>query len=260
MTSRDKLIKAYSKTSKHSNYQMLPKSIKNIIADDDVHTRTRYEEERLRYLLGVVDARDKSVLDIGGNTGYFTFELLDEGAKHAVHYEGNKEHSEFVRLAAEATGRQDKIRTINGYFTFDGSYKEYHDIILLFNVLHHVGDDYGDKNLMVEDAKNAIIDHLNSLSTNCTTMVFQLGFNWQGDVSKPLFENGTKKEMVDFVKSAVADTWNIAAIGIAQKVNGDIEYRDINDKNIHRDNSLGEFLNRPIFILQSKRHTNGKDS
>lgn len=253
MTSKEKLIQAYSKASKHSNYQVLPKNIKNIIGDNDVQTHTRFEPERLRYLLKVLDIQNRSVLDIGGNTGYFTFEFLDAGAKEIVHYEGNKEHSEFVRFAAEAIGLQHEIQTLNGYFTFDGRYKEYHDIILLFNVLHHVGDDYGDKDLTVEDARRIIMNQLNSLSLNCETMVFQLGFNWQGDVNKPLFEHGTKKEMIEFVRGGVAGDWEIRSIAIAEKAEGSIEYKEMNDKNIERDDSLGEFLNRPIFILKSKK-------
>lgn len=251
MTYKEKLIKAYSNTSKHSNYQVLPQSIKSIIEDDDVHTRTRYEAERLHYLLSILDIKDKSVLDIGGNTGYFTYELIDRGAKNAVHYEGNKEHSEFVKLAAQATGRQDRVKTIEGYFSFDGSYKDFHDIILLFNVLHHVGDDYGAQDMTVKDAKEIIIAELNSLSSNCKTMVFQLGFNWQGDVNKPLFKSGTKREMIDFVRGGIAYNWNIKYIGIAETVGEKVEYRSLNDHNIERDESLGEFLNRPIFVLES---------
>lgn len=32
----------------------------------------------------------KSVLDIGGNSGFFTFELIEKGAKKIHYYEGNK--------------------------------------------------------------------------------------------------------------------------------------------------------------------------
>lgn len=42
-------------------------------------------------------------------------------------------------------------------------------------------------------------------------------------------------------------------VGIAQRSEGGlIEYIELNDENIKRDDSLGEFLNRPIFVLKSK--------
>lgn len=252
MSTKDELIAYYSNTSKHSNYQILPKRLKSILGDNDVVTRTRSEEERLRYVLEKVDFKDKSVLDIGGNTGFFTFELCDAGALKVNHYEGNKEHSEFVGLAAQALDMSDRVKTTNAYFPFDGSFKDKYDVILLFNVLHHIGDDYGDKDTSVERAKSEIITELNGLKDNADTVVFQMGFNWQGDPKKPLFDKGTKEEVIDFVKTGVVGSYVIQAIGIAQRSeDGSIEYADLNDENIKRDDSLGEFLNRPIFILRS---------
>ena len=76
----------YSNTSKHSNYQVLPSALQAILSAEDVQTKTRSEKERLDYILKNVDVANKTVLDIGGNTGYFTFELLDARAKSINHY------------------------------------------------------------------------------------------------------------------------------------------------------------------------------
>ncbi len=34
--------------------------------------------------------------------------------------------------------------------------------------------------------------------------------------------------------------------------NSVVKYADVNDSNIHRQDELGEFLNRPLFIMKSK--------
>ncbi len=253
MSAKSDLIAYYSNKSKHSNYQILPGRLRTLLGQTDVITRTRHEQERLDYICQKIGFSDKTVLDIGGNTGFFVFELLDAGAKHMTHYEGEKAHSDFVNLAAKALDLSQKVRTINSYFAFDGSYAEQFDVVLLFNVLHHIGDDYGDKNANIEEAKKACILQLNSLAGNTEKLVFQLGFNWQGNVSKGLFAGGTKQEMIDFVRKGIDGYWSIESIGVAVRIDGKVAYKDLNDNNIERDNSLGEFLNRPIFILRSLR-------
>lgn len=252
-TSKEKLIQLYSNTSKHSNYQILPSKIQKILAQDEIKTKTRLEAERLQYILTKVDVRKKKVLDIGANTGFFTFELLDAGAESVHYFEGNREHATFVSLAVEALNMGDKIQITNEYYTFNNYNESRYDIGLLLNVLHHVGDDYGDKSTSIKKAKELIIRQLNDMIQNVDTIIFQLGFNWQGDPTKPLFNHGTKKEMIEFLECGIDDYWRIESIGIAECINGRVVYSDINHSNIERDDSLGEFLNRPIFLLKSKR-------
>ena len=126
-----------------------------------------------------------------------------------------------------------------------------YDLVLLLNVLHHVGDDYGDKELLMGKAKENIIKQLNSLAKIAGTLVFQMGFNWKGNIQQCLFENGTKEEMISFIKEGTKDYWRILKIGIAELKNGTIEYCDLSKENICRWDHLGEFLNRPIFIMES---------
>jgi SAM-dependent methyltransferase len=187
-------------------------------------------------------------LDIGCNTGYFLFELIERGVKFATGYEGGKFHAKFCQEAISLL-EINNARIINEYYNFHE--EEHFDIALLLNVLHHVGDDYGDTGLSMKNAKKAIIEQLNSLSNHADFVVFQLGFNWKGDITKCLFENGTKKEMIDFITNGIKNHYDILSIGIAQKKNGIVYYEDVNEENIKRDDSLGEFLNRPLFILKS---------
>jgi SAM-dependent methyltransferase len=252
-----KLKNMYCKKSKHSNYQVLSKKLKEKIGNVDVNIKNTYEYERLEYILKYLDIKNKKILDIGGNSGFFTLEMIDNGAKNVHYYEGNEIHSEFVRLASKVLSVEDKIEVTNKYFLFnelDNFQKNKYDIALLLNVLHHVGDDYGDSQLSKDKAKKIIIQQINSLATKTKVLVFQLGFNWKGNRNMCLFENGTKKELIDFIMQGSKDNWKIPKIGIAECRNEMIKYCDLNNINISRCDDLGEFLNRPIFIMESLKY------
>ena len=246
---RKELVDLYQASSKHSNYQVLPDILQPEIGKD-VSVRTRYERERLQYILDNLQVEDRTILDIGGNTGYFTFELIGRGA--ALHYcEGNEAHARFVKLAADYLGLSDKLAVDNSYFNFDKIYGDY-DIVLLLNVLHHVGDDFGDKDITLQKARERIIEALVRLSCHTSYLVFQLGYNWKGNRDICLFQEGTKREMIDFVLGGTKGCYEVEKIGIPEMRGGSVSYADLNEKNIARDDSLGEFLNRPLFILKSK--------
>lgn len=246
------LIELYQKTSKHSNYQVLPECLKTCIENCSVTTKSRNEPERLTYILKNLPVAGKSVMDIGGNTGYFTFELADAGAGRVIYVEGNKAHADFVQTAVKYLKKENVIQAINQYFDFEDYPSEKNlDIVLLLNVLHHLGDDYGtgaDK----EAVKKQIIRQLNSIAKITRYCVFQLGFNWKGDRNNCLFEKGTKQEMIDYITGGSGSCWDIVKIGIARREGETILYEDLNTDNIQRDDTLGEFLNRPLFILKSK--------
>ena len=252
MKDTSKLLDLYHQTSKHSNYQIVASNLENYIGNDAIDVTSRYEKERLKYFLENVNVKGKSIVDIGGNTGYFTFELLKAGAAKANYYEGNKVHALFVKEASSILDLQDRLNVHNEYFLFDNSMQENHDVIFLLNVLHHVGDDYGDEKISKEKALETITQSLKNLASKTDTLIFQLGFNWKGDRHLPLFENGTKKEMIDFIVSATKDIFEIIDIGIAEKIDDTIVYKPMSDTNLQRYDELGEFLNRPIFVMKSK--------
>ena len=254
MTEKEKLTALYAQNSKHSNYQILSDRLSSIINREDINVRTRYEKERLNYIKNYVPVKGKNVVDIGGNSGFFSFELIDNGANKVIYYEGNKAHADFVKHASKVLKVEDKIEIHNRYFSFDNELEDGKvDIILLLNVLHHVGDDYGDSLLSMQKAKEEIIKQLNSLAGKTDIIVFQLGFNWKGNPKDCLFEHGTKAELIDFVTNGIRTCWNIQSIGIAEKNNLIVEYKPLNEQNIQRQDAMGEFLNRPLFILKSKK-------
>ncbi|MBJ6119787.1 hypothetical protein JAO76_16385 [Pontibacter sp. BT310] len=253
----DRLKELYSNSSKHSNYQILAEELNKFIDSNDISIKSRFEKERLVYILSNLHPKGKSILDIGGNTGYFTFELLSAGASYIQLYEGNNVHAEFVKEAASILNYNTKLNVCNNYYAFiDESNNRFFDITLLLNVLHHIGDDYGDQNISIDNAKKEIIRSINYLSDKTKFLIFQLGFCWKGNKLKPLFQHGTKKEMIDFIISGTSSNWDIEGIAVAEESNGKIIYQNLNPENISRKETLGEFLNRPLFILKSKN--NGK--
>lgn len=248
----NKLIQLYSKESKHSGYQILSERLSRVLPQEYISIKSKYEKERLHYILGEVDIENKTILDIGGNTGYFTFELIDNGAKRVHYYEGNKSHSEFVDLSSRMLNVDDKIRITSEYFDFENISSARYDIALVLNILHHLGDDFGDASLNLKEAKKGIIRQMNNMANVSEIMIFQMGFNWKGNRYVCLFENGTKEEMIEFIEKGTESYWEILKIGVPEKVDDKIIYMDVNDENIKRRDELGEFLNRPIFIMKSK--------
>ena len=245
---KEKLERLYQMSSKHSGYQIMPDCLCGIIQQNELSIKTRFEKERFDYISSHMDLRQKSVLDIGGNTGYFTFSALEYGARYVDYFEGNVIHADFVKTASIAVGKEKFINIFSEYFDF-GTVGTKYDVCFCLNVLHHLGDDFGNAQDMLE-AKEKMLAAINSLSYCADIMVFQLGYNWKGNRNKCLFDNGTKTELIDFVKQCQSN-WSILSIGIPVKDGNRIVYKELDEENIRRLDELGEFLNRPIFIMQS---------
>jgi hypothetical protein len=215
--------------------------------------KSRYEKERLDFITGRLNFSYKKIIDIGGNTGFFSIELANNYKARIDYYEGNKSHADFVKCATEMLGIEHRIKVQNEYFVFNDSQfkKDRYDICLLLNVSHHIGDDFGDQHLSIDNAKKQMIEDLNYLSDKTQFLVFQMGYCWKGNKDLLLFKEGTKKEMIDFVKQGTKGFWNIEETGIAELQNNEVTYKPVNDHNIKRDDALGEFLNRPLFIMKT---------
>lgn len=248
----EKLKELYEKNTKHSNYQILPKALKNVLEESELNILSRHEAERMQYFTSKIDFKGKRIFDIGANTGFFTFESIDTGATSAVVYEGNTNHSEFIEEAAKIVNYPIQINHI--YYDFEIDNYNQFDVVLLLNIVHHFGDDYGENTIDKPNAKKQMLSCINNLSFNCHTMIFQMGFNWKGNRHDCLFNEGTKKEQIEFIKDGIKSFWEVEQIGVAEKNNEKVVYIDLNENNINRDDSLGEFLNRPIIILKSLRY------
>ena len=184
------------------------------------------------------------------NDNNFVIESITSGAIQVDYIEGNKAHADFVKEASRIL--KTNINVYNEYLSFENELPNLpYDVVLLFNVLHHFGDDYGDKNVSVNNAKLKIIESINYFVNKTDYLVLQLGFCWKGNRETLLFENGTKNEMIDFISKGVKGKWSIESMGIAEEQNNITEYKPVSELNIERIDKLGEFRNRPVFILKS---------
>ena len=247
-----KLVELYQRTSKHSNYQVLPERVIRLLPGDLISVQSRSEKERLDYICSKLDFSGLTLADIGGNTGFFSIEVLNKGAEKVFYYEGNKDHCEFVSCVKKLLDIDSNLEVNNIYIDFQDIKLPAVDCVFLLNVLHHVGDDYGNRNLDRCEVKESILIALKNLSLKTKFLVLQVGFNWKGNCDLPIFENGTKSEVISLINQA-EKYFEVFAIGVAVNKGFGVFYEDLNDKNIQRNDSIGEFLNRPIFILRSKR-------
>lgn len=250
------LTTLYQKTGKHSKYQKLPSRLQAKLNVEAQTALEHYEQERLQFISKHLDVEGKRLLDVGGNTGYFSFELLDRGARQVDFYEGKEAHCEFVKIVSKVLDVEDRINIYPQYLQFEEDLERIDtDVMLLLNVLHHIGDDFGDDQLTVKESRNKIAEVLRNLSFGVKTLVFQIGYCWHGNRNTVLFEQGTKEEVINFVKNATESYWDIEQVGIAWPTAAGIEYQSPNPVNLERRNDLREFLNRPLFILTSRRYS-----
>jgi hypothetical protein len=249
----DILKELYLSASKHSQYQKLSPLVEALVPFYRFTQKIdRFEAERFEAISRYVDFKGCSLLDIGGNTGYFSFEALSNRSAKVIFYEGNRNHCEFVQAAVKILDLETVLKVENAYYD-ENTIVEETDVAFLLNVLHHIGDDFGEVS-SASSCLAAATRVLQGLEKTSNIVVFQIGFNWKGDRKKPLFTNGTKSEMIDWVISVTKGYWNVEHILIAEPNLTGITYNPLNAENIRRDDNIGEFLNRPLFILRSLKN------
>lgn len=251
-----KLSDLYLKQSKHSSYQKVHPEIEKFLYSIG-NIEGKYEAQRQLVIESAISFEEKSVLEIGCNTGYFTIAAAMNGASIIDAYEGNAEHCEFIKTASELITNGKTIRTHNKYYIPSQDTHSKYDICIFLNVLHHLGEDYLNENENIEKAKDEMIQYLTDLSFKTNTLIFQMGFNWKGNKHLPLFQYGAKHELISFVKDAIKNNYHLEKILCPISKVGD--YREYLKENLNteRNNEIGEFLNRPFFIMTSKNHKNG---
>lgn len=235
-------------------YQSFPEKVKVALRIDDennsIDATGHFERERFEFIKKYVDFKEAKVLDIGANQGYFSFESADLDATEVLAIEGRKDYVTFIDKLAKILDVN--IVTKNSFLDFSKDLEgKFFSIIYNLNVIHHLGGDFGDGKLAKQQALNEMAATFKHLGDKCNTMIFSIGFNWKGDKNEPLFDFGTKVEIIDFVKKSINGLFTIKAIGIAETVGNKIEYKLLDSININRNDALGEFLNRPLFILES---------
>jgi cyclopropane fatty-acyl-phospholipid synthase-like methyltransferase len=237
-------------TSKHSHYQEIYSEILKKVSLDNLPEFKKRDLKRFNHMKKLINFDNAKVLDIGANIGFFSIASLDSGAREVVAYEPNSEQANFIKISSKLIGKEESLMVHNTFYDFEKKSVSNFDVILCLNVLHHIGDDFGDKNIPLNEAKKQIQKSIRSLSETGNKCYFQLGYNWKGDRNKPLFELGSKNEMIDFVYEACEQFWDVVNVSIYDPV--DQTYSDKTTELMERFETCGEFLNRPIFLLKSK--------
>jgi len=246
----ESLINLVKIKSKHSDYQILHPFVESLFQKGSYQPSGKSEMKRLQYMRSCHSQKGLRILDIGANTGFFSIAAIEDGAKQVISQEGNIEHANFIELSAQCLDLEDKIIVRPTYFDFSAENAETcYDLTLCLNVLHHLGDDFGDRTLKLEAAKLEMKGSLNKLAVKSRLCWMQIGFNWKGKPENPLFINGTKLEIINFIRLSIKDYWAIERVAVFDPVSRN--YVDANDENMQRYDFLGEFLNRPLFLLRS---------
>jgi len=255
---RQDLRNLYLQRSKHASYQLVHPLVAPHMPAGDGLPAGKLEVERQAYFERTLTLKDARVLDIGANTGYFSFGALQSGASHVTCYEGNLDHAAFVAYAAEMAGLADRLTMHACYFDFQQPFDQSIDLLIdapfdvtyCLNVLHHLGDDFGDHALDMSAARTQMLRCLNDLAAITRTLMLQLGFNWKGDIRYPLFEGGEKAALIDFVTGGSAAHWRLDEVTVPDPVSR--IYEPVSAANLPRNNRIGEFMNRPLFKLRSR--------
>lgn len=238
------------KESKHYAYQMVHPSLQHIFGQELPAIRGRYESERFDVMSKISQFSGARVLDIGANTGFFSFAALANGASEVISYEGNTDHAKFIKLAAGAIRLESRLLVRPVYYDFHHILNSSFDIGFCLNVLHHLGDDFGDPCLSLYQARHSMIESINGLAHSVKMLWLQIGFNWKGKVELPMFINGTKSELIEFVRIGTAKYWTIEEILVFDPRRG--IFNPLSLDNCGRYDELGEFLNRPLFLMSSR--------
>lgn len=249
-TNKPSLKDLYLQRSKHANYQLVHPLVAQLLGDTSDLPAGKLEVERQAYFDRALPLLGAKVLDIGSNTGYFSFGALQGGASHVTCYEGNQEHAAFVAHCAEQAGLTDRLQMNACYFDFMAPVTQTYDVTFCLNVLHHLGDDFGDRSLGMDAARAQMLEGLRHMASLTHVLVLQLGFNWKGDVACPLFDGGEKAALIDFVAQGVGDNWTIEEVTVPNPVTR--AYEPISEDNLPRNNAIGEFMNRPLFKMRSR--------
>jgi SAM-dependent methyltransferase len=138
-----------SSRKKTSVYHLIP-GIPNKLGDEAAPNSNaeRYNYDRMSLLIREIDFRNHTVLDIGCNAGWFSFELALQGAKYVVGVDHNS-HPEMGGALGIARKRARSNHLNIDYFDFafsgdninsffENSKEKTFDYILLMSTLHHI--------------------------------------------------------------------------------------------------------------------------
>ncbi|WP_437884227.1 class I SAM-dependent methyltransferase [Pseudomonas sp. LRF_L74] len=260
---KEELLELYMHSGKHACYQPLPAFVvESLGVDVPVNPRWRADHGRLDYLRAHFDFSRQKVLDVGANTGLFAATLAHEYPdSHCVAWEIDASSAAFIRaLAVEfALSNLEVVETALDYRVAQDMPTRF-DTLLLFNVLHHAGVDF---DVSVVADRQALLDYIQrflaALRPSAGCLLYQMGFNWGGDIHQPVAGRNALLEKLDYVETALRGTgWRVEHVGLV--LDPDSRRIEVFDwqaareqapvcDRLGRDGLLSEFYLRPLFKL-----------
>ncbi len=273
-----KIIDLINADGKHASYQELPAILRNSYGDllkEMNWIPSRLDIPRLKWVIDSLNAKKiNKIVDIGANTGFFSFELMKAFGATCTAYEPHAPHAKAMGVIKEICNTSDsdlKIEnsgvSLNDIENLDGG-----DLLIFLNVLHHAGDDFDrDKVGALSEWSKYSVNYLNGLSCKFDYMFFQLGNAWKGSSSKifkdKIFFAETKKMLEE-------SGWIIESVGLIENFLGEPRYeiRQLNSSRGSEDffreihgfrkffrycgnrisfNVDYKFMNRPLYLCRS---------
>jgi uncharacterized protein DUF1698 len=266
----DEITSLLTSQSKHGNYQMLPPAlVKKVPSLQKFSNSKRLDDKRYDWISQKINFKNKHILDIGANIGYFSLRFASEKNAYITMYEPQKQHAKAIHKITRLLDIENADIVNEGIAMNDISKLSKFDVILLFNVIQHAGDDY-DRNYVTDitEWRSYAVSYLKQLSQKGKFMVFQTGYTWLGSRG-PLCENNN---IIDFTAKLLNEAgWTIKNCGIIDSILNpkyeDYTIKTQNNKHplfslknrilIKIINSLKvgqvstRFMQRPIFICES---------
>ncbi len=247
----DRLVDLIKGTTKHGNYQQLPPTLPPEILSQVYHyDSVRLESARFEWLDSHSVFKNKKILEIGANTGYFSIRAASERGASSIAYEPDPKLAEAMRIISCMCNTDNNIEVRSEPFTLTKpELLPQADLIINLNVIHHAGFDFDQETVKkIDDWKLYAIEYLKRLTGIGPLMVFQTGYTWGGG-SDNLCPSGTRWHpwTKDLLKQS---GWNILACGIAVKdiKTGQRSYVDLSDESAF---DLNVITNRRNGIVSS---------
>lgn len=257
------LLNAYLTNYKHANYQLLPRFVAsefNVELPLDLAWRGDYG--RLDFLLSHYDFTGRSVMDIGANTGLFALSIAQAGsATEIIALEKHPDFCAFMGLVRNGWQLENLTILPEAYSLPELQALPQVDDLLFFNVLHHAGVEFDQPTC---PSKSALATYWAKFleKVRASRIFFQMGYNWGGDKSQPIFDGQSLSRMVDFVScGAVQAGWQVASIilvvdcerrTLAEVAFDEIPHWDEVYRSWMTERCLSEFYRRPLFVLEKK--------
>lgn len=231
--------------AKHSAYQMLPDCL-GVVGTDLAQGVgfKRQDDKRYNWLASKLTNLSGTVVDIGANLGYFTFQLLKDYSVDVIAYEPYEPHARVISIIRELCGyKETRLRVMNqGVGLREIDLLPESNLLLLLNVIQHAGEDY-DADLVrtVDEWRNYAISYLAKLRDKTDMLFFQMGYTWLGHDAKLCSDD----EIIDFTAKLLTDAgWTIKHCGVISKHALPITYEDY---------SVSLTSHNPVYLGERKR-------